>query len=52
MKTWICRELDSAIWAVGFYGPDGWYPDSYHSTAKSAADRVDYLNCSTWAEAA
>lgn len=35
----------SDLYTVGFYDPSGeWIPESDHSTAESAAERVHYLN--------
>jgi hypothetical protein len=33
------------LWTVGFYKPDGkWEPESDHSDAEEAAERVAWLN--------
>lgn len=32
------------LWTVGFYGPDGWIPESDHDKQEDAAARVHYLN--------
>jgi hypothetical protein len=37
--------LNSSLWTVGFYSPNGkWIPESDHETAEEAAKRVALLN--------
>lgn len=37
--------VDAGKWQVGFFDPSGiWQPESYHITARVAANRVHYLN--------
>ena len=43
--TWIYIKSEPHLWTVGFYDPDGkFHPESDHTSKKSAADRVHYLN--------
>jgi hypothetical protein len=46
--TWVYRQTErhefGGLWTVGFYGPDGWEPESDHDSAEQAAARVHYLN--------
>ena len=47
--VYIQSEKPSAdsdgLWTVGFYGPSGeWNPESDHSSAEAAAERVHWLN--------
>ena len=32
------------LWTVGYYEDQEWMPESDHSSAEEAADRVSYLN--------
>ena len=43
--TWLYIKAEQQLWTVGFYKPDGKFePESDHSTAEHAAQRVHYLN--------
>jgi hypothetical protein len=43
MYVYVLSE--PGLWTVGFYAPDGqWHPESDHTSEKSAAERVHYLN--------
>lgn len=44
--TWLYRWLKEAgCYTVGYYDPKGkWEPESDHSTAEAAANRVVFLN--------
>ena len=43
--TWVYIKTEPHLWTVGFYDPKGkWEPESDHSTAKDAAQRVHWLN--------
>jgi hypothetical protein len=43
--TWVYRNSQPGLWTVGFFRPDGvWEPESDHSSAEKAAERVHYLN--------
>lgn len=43
--TWLYIQSERTLWTVGFYAPDGtWHPESDHTSADEAAERVHWLN--------
>jgi len=43
--TYVYIRVESNLWTVGFYKPDGtWEPESDHCTPRTAAERVHWLN--------
>lgn len=42
---WVYIQSEESLWTVGHYDPSGTFiPESDHSSAQSAAERVHYLN--------
>ena len=45
MSSYVYLKSEAGLWTVGFYEPNGkWHPESDHSSAQTAADRVAVLN--------
>jgi hypothetical protein len=46
--VYIKMKSEPALWTVGFYDPEGnWQPESDHTNADAAAERVHWLNGGT-----
>lgn len=46
--TWMYKQTEPTLWAVGPYDGDGrWEPESDHGSAGEAAARVHWLNGGT-----
>lgn len=42
---YVYKQTEPGLYTVGYYEPSGkWYPESDHSSAQEAADKVHYLN--------
>jgi len=41
----VYKQVESGMWEVGYYDPDGyWQPESEHDNSDAASKRVHYLN--------
>jgi hypothetical protein len=44
-NAYVYQSVESGLWTVGFYSPDGkWHPESDHTSREEAEAQVNYLN--------